>query len=167
MLSGGRVAKDHRRVAAYGTLDELNSVIGVLLAEGVPQLAAGRLEQIQHSLFALGTALADADGRHSGDGSQWSTQPIEGWIDGMESELSPLKNFILPGGCRAAAFAHLARTVCRRAEREVVAMERHGEEARRGVLEYLNRLSDGFFVLARWLNLQAGTTDSLWRQDEG
>jgi cob(I)alamin adenosyltransferase len=167
LLSGGRVAKDHRRISAYGTLDELNSVIGVLLAEGVPEGAAVQLGQVQRVLFSLGAALADVEGRYAGDRTDWNPEVIEGWIDTMDSQLPPLTNFILPGGCRAAALAHVARTVCRRAEREVVAAERDTGGSQPGVLEYLNRLSDGLFVLARWLNSQAGVAECPWRRDEG
>jgi cob(I)alamin adenosyltransferase len=123
------------------------------------------LEQVQRALFSLGAALADADGRFAGDSSEWDPTLLESWIDDMEAELPPLKHFILPGGCRGAALAHLARTVCRRAERETVSLERHGGSLQPGVLGYLNRLSDALFVLARWLNLQAGVSDRLWRRD--
>ena len=163
LLSGGRVHKDHPRIAAYGTLDELNSTIGLLLTESVPDEARPRLEHIQRSLFSLGAAMADGEGRATHDEGQWSTQPIEEWIDGMEKNLEPLKNFILPGGCRAAAITHIARTVCRRAERLAVAAAREDGGLPQGVIEYLNRLSDSLFVLARWLNRQSGIADSVWR----
>jgi cob(I)alamin adenosyltransferase len=111
----------------------------------------------------VGAALADAEGRFTTDANQWPTDPIEAWIDGMESELDPLKNFILPGGSREACLAHLARTICRRAERCAVAAGEQSGELPAGVLEYLNRLSDGLFVLARWFNLKRGIDDIQWR----
>jgi len=163
LLSGGRVAKDHPRISAFGTLDELNSVLGLLCAEQLPGDAASHLEGIQNSLFAVGAALADSKGRYSGDSVQWSTDPVEEWIDVMESELQPLKNFILPGGCKEACLAHLARTVCRRAERRTVAVAESSDELPDGILEYLNRLSDLFFVLARWFNSKRGIADTQWQ----
>ena len=162
LLSGGRVTKDHPRIVACGTIDELNSVLGLLLAEAVPSRAVPHLHRIQRSLFALGAALADAEGNFSTGPSHWATGPIEAWIDGMEADLEPLKSFILPGGSRTAGLAHLARTVCRRAERHSVAVAGKPEKLPDGVLEYLNRLSDGLFVLARWLNAQLGIADTEW-----
>ncbi len=166
LLSGGRVEKDHPRIAAYGTLDELNSVIGLLLTEPIPADATHHLEQIQRSLFSLGAAMADGENRNVHDASRWAAQPLEEWIDGMEGEVEPLKNFILPGGSRAAAIAHVARTVCRRAERLAVAAARETGGLPDGVIEFLNRLSDGLFVLARWLNARSGLTDTVWRSSD-
>lgn len=165
LLSGGRVAKDHPRIATYGTLDELNSVIGLLLAEPVPTRCVSPLEGVQRSLFSLGAAIADAHGKLPHDSSDWAVEPIESWIDEMDGELEPLRNFILPGGCRAAAIAHIARTVCRRAERCAIRAGREDGALPYGMLEYMNRLSDSFFVLARWLNGQIGVADRLWPQD--
>jgi cob(I)alamin adenosyltransferase len=162
LLSGGRVAKDHPRIEAYGTLDELNSLLGLLLTEPVPGAAAGHLEQVQSALFSMGAALADAEGRFARDASEWAAGPIERWIDGMEGELEKLKSFILPGGCRAAAIAHVARTVCRRAERCATAAGREPGGIPDGVIVYLNRLSDGLFVLSRWLNARAGVVERRW-----
>ncbi len=162
LLSGGRVAKDHPRIEAYGTLDELNSLLGLLLTEPVPEAAAAELERVQSALFSMGAALADAEGRFARDPSEWAAGPIERWIDGMEGELEKLKSFILPGGCRAAAIAHVARTVCRRAERCATAAGREPGGIPDGVLVYLNRLSDGLFVLSRWLNARAGVAERRW-----
>ena len=162
LLSGGRVAKDHPRIEVYGTLDELNSLLGLLLTEPVPGAAAAELERVQSALFAMGAALADAEGRFARDPSEWAAGPIERWIDGMEGELEKLKSFVLPGGCRAAAIAHVARTVCRRAERCATAAGREPGGIPDGVLVYLNRLSDGLFVLSRWLNARAGVTERRW-----
>lgn len=167
LLSGGRVSKDHPRIETYGTLDELNSLIGLLLTEALPDGVAARLERVQRSLFAMGAALADADGRLVHDPSAWQAAPIEQWIDAMDGELEPLRNFILPGGCRAAALAHVARTVCRRAERLAIAAGRAHGGLPQGLLEYLNRLSDCLFVLARWLNAAAGVADRVWADAGG
>jgi len=158
LVSGPRVAKDHPRVEAYGTVDELSSVLGLLLAERLPEDAAGRLRAVQRNLFGVGAALADPEGRLCADG--WDLPALERWIDAMEAELEPLKAFILPGGTRAASLAHLARTVCRRAERRVAALDRETLPAT--LLPYLNRLSDTLFLLARWLNRRAGIADVIW-----
>ena len=162
LLSGGRVAKDHPRIEVYGTLDELNSLLGLLLTEPVPKGDASELEGVQSALFAMGAALADAEGRFARDPSEWAADPLERWIDGMEGELEKLKSFILPGGCRAAAIAHVARTVCRRAERCATAASREPGGIPDGILVYLNRLSDALFVLARWLNARSGVKERRW-----
>lgn len=162
LLTGGRVAKDHPRIEVYGTLDELNSLLGLLLAEPIPVGASGQLEKVQSALFAMGAALADAEGRFARDPAEWAAEPIERWIDDMDGELEPLKSFILPGGSRAAAIAHVARTVCRRAERCAIAAGREPGGIPDGILVYLNRLSDGLFVLARWLNAHSGVAERRW-----
>lgn len=159
LFSGGRVAKDHPRIEAYGTIDELNSVLGLLLTTPLPDSIADRLRAIQSSLFAIGSVLADAQGKLDQDASAWATEPIESWIDAMDSELDQLRAFILPGGSQGAALAHLARTVCRRAERRVLAVEGIAP----GIVAYLNRLSDAFFVVARSVNARLGIADPEWR----
>jgi cob(I)alamin adenosyltransferase len=158
LYSGGRVGKDHPRIEAYGTVDELNSLLGLLVAEGLPELAEARLRDVQRSLFAIGGVLADPEGKLPSDGSAWTTDALEGWIDAMDADLDELRAFILPGGCRAAAVAHVARTVCRRAERRVLVIE--GVEP--GIVPFLNRLSDALFVLARSLNAEKGVSDPEW-----
>jgi cob(I)alamin adenosyltransferase len=165
LLSGGRVAKDHPRVEAYGTLDELSSTLGLLLCEAPPEGAARELAGIQATLFAIGSILADPDGRLSRDEGVWRTEPIERWIDAMDADLEPLDAFILPGGSRGAALAHVARTICRRAERRVRAAA--DPSLPTGVLAYLNRLSDALFVLARWLNAQIGVEETRWTGGSG
>jgi cob(I)alamin adenosyltransferase len=160
LLSGGRVAKDHPRVEAYGTLDELNSTLGLLLCEPLPDEAARELADIQATLFAIGSILADPDGRLARDGSRWGTESIERWIDAMDADLEPLGAFILPGGCRGAALAHVARVVCRRAERRVRSVGDSNLPLE--MLAYLNRLSDALFVLARWLNARLGVEETRW-----
>lgn len=159
LFSGGRVGKDHPRIEAYGTVDELNSVLGLLLTTPLPDTAERQLRAIQSSLFAIGSALADAEGKLDEDESAWATQPVEAWIDSLDSDLDELRAFILPGGSQGAALAHLARTVCRRAERRVLAID----GIHPGIVPYLNRLSDAFFVLARALNARLGIADPEWR----
>jgi cob(I)alamin adenosyltransferase len=162
LFSGGRVTKTHLRVEAYGTVDELNSLLGVVRALG-PQSDAW-LAHIQTQLFHLGADLAtplDAKAdwviRVDAVAVQW----LEDRIDEMMTELPPLANFILPGGSLAAAHLHVARTVCRRAERLTVALAQTtalGEF----VIPYLNRLSDLLFTLARWENMKAEVSEAHW-----
>ena len=159
LLSGGRVGKEHGRVEAYGTVDELSSVIGLLRCEPLPGDAAQQLVAIQEVLFAIGAALADPGGRVAHDAGVWDAEALEEWIDAMDEELEALTTFILAGGCRAAAIAHFARTVCRRAERRVCEIA----ELPDGLLAYLNRLSDALFTLARFANARAGVSETAWR----
>ncbi len=157
---GSRVGKDAPRIAALGDVDELNAIVGVLLCESLPDEVRALLIGIQHDLFDLGGELSVPGGNFLKD-----TQPgrIETAIDRYNGELEPLKEFILPGGTRAAALTHHARTVCRRAERAVVALA-HNEAVSDAARQYLNRLSDLLFVLARWLNRAAGHGDVLWEK---
>lgn len=157
---GSRVAKDSARIAALGDVDELNCAIGLLLSEEIPPPVGSVLLQAQHDLFDLGGELS-IPGHQLLKAEQ--VRYLEERLDEWNAELAPLKEFILPGGSRPAAAAHLARTVCRRAERTVVALGRHeplGEHARR----YLNRLSDLLFVAGRVLNRTAGRGDVQWRR---
>ena len=158
---GSRVAKDSARVAALGEIDELNSVLGVLLAEELPEAMCESLLHVQHDLFDLGGELS-IPGHALLKPARIAA--LEEQVEAWNGSLAPLKEFILPGGSRAAAAAHLARTVCRRAERSLVALgrkEKVGEPARR----YLNRLSDLLFVAARVLNRHAGRGDVQWRHE--
>jgi cob(I)alamin adenosyltransferase len=163
LLSGGRVEKSNLRIEAYGTLDELNSVLGLLRCEPLPEGVDLRVTAIQETLFSIGGQLADPESRGIHDSAVWQPRPLEEWIDEMDSELEPLRNFILPGGSRGAALAHVARTVCRRAERRVHALAASPQPVPREVLPYLNRLSDLLFVLARFLNARLGVADPMWR----
>ncbi len=157
---GSRVPKDSARIEAIGAVDELNSVIGLVLADPLPEGVQSLLTDVQHDLFDLGGELsipgyATVTAEH--------IERLENAVELYNDELPPLKEFILPGGIRAAALAHVARTVCRRAERAVVALagvESVSQESR----TYLNRLSDLMFVLARALNRAAGSTDVLWQK---
>ncbi len=163
LLSGGRVRKEDARVDAYGTIDELSSMLGVLRSEPLPDEVYERVVAIQESLFAVGAALADPEGMMSHDVGDWSAEVLEDWIDVMDAELEPLRSFILPGGCRAAAVTHVARTVCRRAERRVGELVGAGALVPDGLLAYLNRLSDSLFTLARLLNARSGIAETAWR----
>ena len=146
---------------AFGAVDELNSVLGLLLTHGLSADVAAGLTGIQHDLFDLGGELSIPGHRLL---EQSRVDHLERWLDRLNEELEPLKEFILPGGTAAAAVCHLARTVCRRAERCVVSLARE-ESINDTGLRYLNRLSDLLFVLARSLNHAAGTGDVLWRRD--
>ncbi|WP_159017198.1 cob(I)yrinic acid a,c-diamide adenosyltransferase [Cognatiluteimonas profundi] len=158
---GSRVAKDSARVAAYGTVDEANSAIGLVLAANLPTDIAGLLTTVQHQLFDLGgelcipghAAIFDAD-----------ITALEAALDHHNAPLPPLKDFILPGGGEAAARCHLARTIVRRAERETVTLARH-DAVRPQAIQYLNRLSDLLFVLSRVLARASGHGEVLWNHD--
>lgn len=156
---GTRVPKDHARVEAFGTVDELNSVLGLLLCEALDDGMRTALTRIQHTLFDLGGELC-IPGRSVLTEAQ--VTELENLLDRLNADLAPLKEFILPGGARAAALCHLARTVCRRAERRVYSLAR-GESVSPVALKYLNRLSDLLFVMARALNQASGTPDVLWQ----
>jgi cob(I)alamin adenosyltransferase len=168
LFGGERVRKSAPRVSAYGEVDELNSVLGVARAELEALDLRAMLETIQSSLFDLGGELAtpnaperSAKGKVGPRVAEDDVVELEGWIDGLESELEPLRNFILPGGARAAALLHLGRTVCRRAERAVIGLAE--QEAVAAVLiRYLNRLSDLLFVMARAVNRRAGVSEPQW-----
>jgi cob(I)alamin adenosyltransferase len=161
--SGERVSKDAPRVEAYGTVDELNSVLGVLLCEEMPADLREELLRIQQELFDLGADLCTPDSeRKAGPKIKTSQiERLEKLIDAHNEPLPPLKSFILPGGARTASLFHLARTVCRRAERRVVSLSRQ-ETLDANVVIYLNRLSDALFVLARSENTRTGHGDILW-----
>jgi cob(I)alamin adenosyltransferase len=163
---GRRVPKDHPRVAAYGSVDELNSVLGLLLAHHPQAAEAELVRSIQNDLFDLGADLCLPQSPDEKPGAKLRIQPeqakrLEEAIDRLNADLPPLSSFVLPGGSPEAAWCHLARTVCRRAEREVVAL-RHGEPVNPQVVVYLNRLSDLLFVLARVYNDRGGG-DVLWQ----
>lgn len=155
---GTRVAKDSARVNAYGTVDEANSAIGVVLACEIPPEVREVLLSVQHQLFDLGgelcipghAAIEDPD-----------VERLEQTLDAFNAELPPLKDFILPGGGLAAAHCHMARTICRRAERELVTLSHH-DAVRPEAIRYLNRLSDLLFVLCRVLARASGHGEVLW-----
>ena len=165
-LGGGqRVPKDDPRIAAYGTVDELSSTLGVALASGLDERLAGELQRIQNELFHLGADLSvreeDKDRRPGPKLDGGHVAALERTMDELNAELGPLANFILPGGSPGAAHLHVARTVCRRAERLLVTLMR-SEAVGAHALEYLNRLSDALFVMARWENHRRGVPDVTW-----
>lgn len=160
LADGSRVGKDDPRMEAMGAVDELNSALGLVLTETLPEDSRVCLVDIQHDLFDLGGEL-------SVPGHTLISAPhvsrLEAAIDRMNETLSPLEDFILPGGTTAAAHAHVARAICRRAERRLVTLSR-AQPIAPVLLQYLNRLSDFLFVLARALNRHAGKSDVLWQQ---
>ncbi len=164
--TGRRVPKDHPRIEAYGTVDELNAVLGLALEAGLDPEAAALLGRIQNDLFDLGADLCvpEAPGRGPKRTVLRTTdrhvRPLEEAIDRWNASLSTLRSFVLPGGTPASAWLHLARTVCRRAERRVVALARR-ERVNPRVIVYLNRLSDLLFVMSRRAN-DNGRNDRLW-----
>ncbi len=160
---GTRVAKDSARIEAIGAVDELNSTVGVLLAETLPADIGACLVEIQHDLFDVGGELS-IPGYHAV--SEAHVMRLEEVVERLNAGLPPLREFILPGGTRAASLAHVARTVCRRAERALVHLG-SSTEVSEPVRKYLNRLSDLLFITARVLNRAAGENDVLWRKDRG
>ncbi len=168
LLGGRRVPKDHGRVDAYGAVDEGNAAIGLAIAHETDPEIAAVLQEVQRQLLTLGGLLASpgpgkVDGVPEAMGEE-AIRRVEAWIDAAEDELSPLSNFILPGGSPAAACLHLARTIIRRAERRTVALVR-SEGVDGSAVRYLNRLSDLLFVLARLSNRRSGERDIVWRRE--
>lgn len=166
LFDGTRVPKDAARVGAYGDVDELNAVLGAAVACLDDREIAGILQEVQRDLFALGARLADPRLGREGRSAKDRFEPervtrLEQIIDRFEAELPPLRRFILPGGARAGALLHLARTVCRRAERRIVTLAREAEVPA-VVLVYMNRLSDLLFVLAREANRRAHAEEVPW-----
>lgn len=173
LVGGRRVAKDSPRIEAYGTIDELNAIIGLARAfnaESSP-IKAGRfldetLAKIQDELFDLGSELATPpDAEYAGmyRVGDAEVKRLESIMDQCQKELEPLKSFVLPGGGKVGAFLHQCRTVCRRAERDLLRLSR-AEPLSDQALKYVNRLSDLFFVLARWSAKQAGEKEALWQR---
>ncbi|MFQ3632752.1 cob(I)yrinic acid a,c-diamide adenosyltransferase [Roseiflexus sp.] len=162
LWGGLRVSKDSPRVQAYGTVDECNAAIGVARAAGVDTALDALLAQIQNALFVVGADLATpGEAAHIPRIDTEAVLALERAIDDLEAQLEPLRQFILPGGTLSAAYLHLARTICRRAERWVVALSR-SEPVNPQVIVYLNRLSDLLFVAARHANASVGVPDVPW-----
>lgn len=164
LFGGARVPKDDLRIRTYGTFDELNAVLGLVIAEeGCSPEVGQKLVRIQGELFQLGAELATPRGKKVS--IKWieadHIEIMEKEIDEMDASLPPLKNFILPGGVKAAGLLHLARTICRRAERELITLNR-AEPQRPLVLQYMNRLSDYLFVSARFVNHFHQIDDTPW-----
>ncbi|MEZ4336784.1 MAG: cob(I)yrinic acid a,c-diamide adenosyltransferase [Sandaracinaceae bacterium] len=166
LFGGTRVSKASARVDAYGEIDELNSQLGVVRAAKVDEDVDALLGRIQSALLDLGAELATRPGKEVAIAklADADVEALEQAIDRSEQELAPLETFILPGGTMAAAQLHVARTVCRRAERAIVGLSAvEGTETRPEVLRYVNRLSDLLFVLARLANRRAGVSDVPWK----
>jgi cob(I)alamin adenosyltransferase len=167
LFGGGRVAKSHPRVDAYGVVDELNAVLGWVHATAVEPTLRERLPQVQADLFAIGAHLATVV-REGRPAPKLPPLPeariaeLEAWIDEAEAELPELRSFILPGGSPGGAVLHVARTVCRRAERRIVELSA-GDDVAPSIIVYLNRLSDLLFVLARLENRHAGSAERPWQ----
>jgi len=163
LLGGDRVSKDSPRIEAYGTVDELNSALGFAASTVLSQVVRETLTRAQLDLFSLCADLAQAAPSHGFriQASHW--EALETLIDDFEKSLPPLRHFVLPGGSSGAAAVHVARTVCRRAERRVLRAIKDAGPVNPEILTYLNRLSDLLFVIARYENLQAGGQETLWK----
>lgn len=168
LVGGQRVSKCCERLESYGTIDELNSHIGVLMTYCTDAADHGFLLNIQGNLFVVGGYLAtDNSQREIREGNIITAEmvaEVEREIDRLQEMLTPLRLFILPGGCRAAAYAHVCRTACRRAERCILRLAETGALVDDNVTAYINRLSDYFFVLARKLNKDANMDDTIWKR---
>lgn len=174
LYGGTRVSKAETRVEAYGTVDELNAFIGMAKCHITDAEVLSQLKKIQFDLFTLGSEsatpieklmLANGSSRLPITISELEIKELESWIDDMEKSVPPLQYFILPGGGLAATHLHVARTVCRRAERCMVALQQT-ENIRQELIQYLNRLSDYLFVLARYLSHQNGEAEEYWNPSE-
>ncbi len=168
LFGGMRVAKDNLRIESYGTVDELNSILGVVLTSIEDDKLIETIRTIQNHLFNLGSDLAtpilnNEKISHIERIDNNITEYLENKIDFFEAQLEPLTNFILPGGTKSAAFLHFARTVCRRAERLIVSLD-NKEKINKNIVIYLNRLSDLLFVLARYSNQQNDIPDVIWQK---
>lgn len=169
LFGGLEVTKHDGRVAAYGTLDELNATLGVVLSlDPDGALGTAALKEVQEDLFVLGSRLAAARPEREIERGTIPELPagriddLEAWIDRLDEELPPLDAFVLPGGCATGAHLHVARTVCRRAEREVTALVEEDPALSKLVIPYINRLSDLLFTLARAVNRRAGRPEAGW-----
>lgn len=167
LFGGERRAKDDLRIESYGTVDELNAFLGLLRDHLEDQDLRGELLNIQSLLFNLGAQLATAPGKETSTTplAETDVATLEESIDWMDAELYPLKNFILPGGHPAVSYCHVARTVCRRAERRVVALARE-ETIDPLLIRYLNRLSDYLFVLARYVGHRLRAPEVIWKSNQ-
>jgi len=162
LIGGKRVSKSSFRLKAYGDLDELNSVIGYLISSIDLEPEKEILLSIQEKLFHIGCVLADPGSKHTKvNFKSFATDFLESEIDRMEKSLAPLSNFILPGGTKGASIGHMARTICRRCERSVVEVPEKSKNDELTVV-FLNRLSDYFFILSRYINKAKGVDDIIW-----
>ncbi|NIO06723.1 MAG: cob(I)yrinic acid a,c-diamide adenosyltransferase [Deltaproteobacteria bacterium] len=177
LVGGTRVPKDSPRIEAYGTVDELNSIVGLARVFNEERIHEGEahrfldrvLRDIQEELFDLGSELAtppESNRKNAFSVGEEQVKKIEGIIDECQKSLDPLKSFVLPGGGRLGGYLHQCRTVCRRAEREILRLSRV-EKTSEWVLKYINRLSDLFFVLSRWVGKHLGEPEYLWQRGLG
>lgn len=166
LVGGQRVDKTCTRIEAYGTVDELNSQLGLLITYCNDERDVRFLTLVQNRLFTIGGHLATdtSDGRHCCVVSQDMVEEVENQIDMIGEQLPPLHSFVLPGGCRAAAVCHTCRCVCRRAERRILALCAESDNVDSFVVAYVNRLSDYLFVLARKLNHDAHFSETTWEK---
>ncbi len=162
LADGNRIDKDDHRIESMGDVDELNCAIGLLLTEPVPDELRNDLVKIQHILFNLGGELAMPDYQLV---KEDDIQLLENRLDYYNESLTPLKEFILPGGTKAASYAHLCRSVCRRAERQMVSLNKTLESPHQIAQNFLNRLSDFLFVICRYINHASGVSDVLWNNE--
>lgn len=165
LFAGPRVLKDDPRIEAYGTVDELNAAIGLARCEALPPEVEQTLERVQSELFSVGAELATPEpGQHgTALASEAMTTALERAIDNLEAGLPPLKHFILPAGTRGAALVHVARGVCRQAERRVVTLTQAAAVSPL-IVQYLNRLGDYLFVAARFVNQEARAEETIWQK---
>ena len=165
LLGGRRLPKNHIRIESYGSVDELNSWIGLIRDMTDFPIVEGVLEDVQNKLFVIGSELASDPEKEWDFAKVQATdvEVLEKEIDRMEKDLSPLKNFLLPGGHPIVSHCHIARCVCRRAERNVVALDQTKDEVSPLLLQYLNRLSDYLFVLSRWVGQKLGADEIPWK----
>jgi cob(I)alamin adenosyltransferase len=164
LYGGRRLSKDDVRIEAYGTLDELNSWIGLLMNEGLETKEIDRFTLVQEELFAMGSYLAadpDKENLSLPRLNEDLIRELEGWIDEMDGQLPEMRTFILPGGNRVVSYCHIARTVCRKAERRVITLARE-EEVHPQIVPFLNRLSDQLFTFSRLLALRTGAIERPW-----
>ena len=166
LFGGKRISKANLRIDAYGTVDELNAYIGLLIDQAVNKSRRDFLLQIQNTLFVIGSMLATEPGNTKvsiPDLREDDVASLEQEIDAMDRQLEPLRTFILPGGHTSVSFGHVARTVCRRAERMVIALHEHEKNVSPLIIQYLNRLSDYLFVLCRKMSAELGVEEVAWR----
>ena len=167
LFAGARVRKDDPRIEAYGTVDELNAAIGLARCEPLPKEVEQTLERVQSELFSVGAELATPEPEKHGTALVGDSQTnlLEQAIDHLQVGLPPLKHFILPDGCRGGALLHVARGVCRRAERRVVTLANRADVQISGsIITYLNRLGDYLFVAARHANYEAKVVETKWQK---
>lgn len=168
LVDGSRTPKDHPRVDAYGDIDELSSALGLVAsAKDCPEEICGELRHIQNVMFGIGGYLAtptapDGDAPAMNGTLTGETAVLEGWIDSLDERTPKIRSFVLPGGSEESSRCHVARTVCRRAERKVIALSRDNH-VDPDVMRYLNRLSDYLFIAARYLNFLAGVDEVVWK----